>query len=115
MRSIRYMDCLEIMSKMIDTLHVNADKMKEAVKAGFLNATEVADYLVSRGTPFRDAHGIVGQLIIYCEEHGKAIEELTLVEMAKFSNTIGDDIYEYIDYENLLTKGNKGLMKEVLK
>ena len=109
------MDCLEIMSKMIDTLHVNADKMKEAVKAGFLNATEVADYLVSRGTPFRDAHGIVGQLIIYCEEHGKAIEELTLVEMAKFSNTIGDDIYEYIDYENLLTKGNKGLMKEVLK
>ncbi|WP_172371987.1 argininosuccinate lyase [Sporosarcina jiandibaonis] len=109
------MDCLEIMSKMIDTLHVNADKMKEAVKAGFLNATEVADYLVSRGTPFRDAHGIVGQLIIYCEEHGKAIEDLTLVELAKFSNTIGDDIYDYIDYENLLTKGNKGLMKEVLK
>jgi argininosuccinate lyase len=109
------MDCLEIMSKMIDTLHVNADKMKEAVKAGFLNATEVADYLVSRGTPFRDAHGIVGQLIIYCEEHGKTIEDLTLVEMAKFSNTIGDDIYEYIDYENLLTKGNKGLMTEILK
>ena len=61
------MDCLEIMSKMIDTLHVNADNMKAAIKAGFLNATEVADYLVSKGTAFRDAHEIVGKLIIYCE------------------------------------------------
>ena len=81
------MDCLEIMSKMIDTLHVNADNMKAAIKAGFLNATEVADYLVSKGTAFRDAHEIVGKLIIYCEEQEKAIEDLTIEELAKFSDS----------------------------
>lgn len=107
------MDCLEIMSKMIDTLHVNADKMKVAIKAGFLNATEVADYLVSKGTPFRDAHTIVGRLIVYCEEREKAIEDLTIDELAKFSDLIVGDIYDYIDYEKLLLKGNKKLMKQV--
>ena len=109
------MDCLEIMSKMIETLHVNADNMKAAIKAGFLNATEVADYLVSKGTAFRDAHEIVGKLIIYCEEQGKAIEDLTVEELAKFSDQIADDIYDYIDYENIITKGNKILMKQVKK
>ncbi|MFS0574567.1 argininosuccinate lyase [Sporosarcina sp. 179-K 3D1 HS] len=107
------MDCLEIMARMIDTLKVNVDNMKAAIKAGFLNATEVADYLVSKGTAFRDAHEIVGKLIIYCEEQKKAIEELTIEELAKFSEQITGDIYEYIDYENILTKGNKQLMKEV--
>jgi argininosuccinate lyase len=105
------MDCIEIMSKMIETLHVNADNMKAAIKAGFLNATEVADYLVSKGTAFRDAHEIVGKLIIYCEDQKKAIEDLTIVELAKFSNHIADDIYEYIDYENIISKGNKKLMR----
>ncbi|MHA6260188.1 argininosuccinate lyase [Sporosarcina sp. CAU 1771] len=107
------LDCLEIMAKMVDTLHVNEDKMKEAIKAGFLNATEVADYLVSKGIAFRDAHEIVGKLIIYCEEQKKAIEDLTIEELAKFSKHIEGDIYESIDYENIITKGNKKLMKEV--
>ncbi|MFD1928504.1 argininosuccinate lyase [Sporosarcina siberiensis] len=106
------MDCLEIMAKMIETLHVNEDNMKAAIKAGFLNATEVADYLVSKGTAFRDAHGIVGLLIIYCEKENKAIEDLTIDEFAKFSDQIGSDIYPYIDYENIITKGNKGLLKK---
>ncbi|MEH7225662.1 argininosuccinate lyase [Bacillus sp. JJ1566] len=109
------MDCLEIMSKMIDTLHVNADNMKAAIKAGFLNATEVADYLVSKGIAFRDAHEIVGKIIIYCEQYKKGIEDLTLDELAKFSNTISDDIYEYIDYENILNKGNKKLIKQIIE
>ncbi|BAQ12030.1 argininosuccinate lyase [Bacillus sp. OxB-1] len=109
------MDCMEIMARMIDTLEVNADRMKAAIKAGFLNATEVADYLVSKGTAFRDAHEIVGKLIIYCEEQKKAIEDLTIEELAKFSSQITDDIYEYIDYENIITKGNKQLMKQVKK
>lgn len=107
------LDCMEIMSKMIDTLTVNADNMKAAIKAGFLNATEVADYLVSKGTAFRDAHEIVGKIIIHCEKEKKAIEDLTLQELATFSPDIADDIYAYIDYENILTKGNKGLMKEI--
>ncbi|MEH7115653.1 argininosuccinate lyase [Neobacillus niacini] len=107
------MDCLEIMSKMIDTLHVKEENMKAAIKAGFLNATEVADYLVSKGTPFRDAHEIVGKIIIYCEQYKKSIEDLSLDELAKFSSKISDDIYEYIDYENILNKGNKKLIKQI--
>ncbi|PIC67025.1 argininosuccinate lyase [Sporosarcina sp. P16a] len=106
------LDCLEIMSKMIDTLQVHEDHMKAAIKSGFLNATEVADYLVAKGTPFRDAHEIVGKIIIYCEQGNKAIEDLTVGELQKFSDHIEDDIYEYIDYESIILKGNKGLMKE---
>ncbi|KAB2336006.1 argininosuccinate lyase [Cytobacillus depressus] len=109
------LDCLEIMAKMIDTLHVKEENMKAAIKAGFLNATEVADYLVSKGTAFRDAHEIVGKIIIYCEEHKKAIEDLTIEELAKFSGNIADDIYEYIDYENILNKGNKKLIKQITR
>ncbi|ALC89331.1 argininosuccinate lyase [Bacillus sp. FJAT-18017] len=107
------MDCLEIMSKMIDTLQVKEGNMRAAIKAGFLNATEVADYLVGKGTAFRDAHEIVGKIIIYCEQHKKSIEDLTLDELAIFSSSISDDIYEYIDYENILNKGNKKLLKQV--
>ncbi|WP_043931027.1 argininosuccinate lyase [Bacillus sp. EB01] len=107
------MDCLEIMSKMIDTLQVKEDNMRAAIKAGFLNATEVADYLVGKGTAFRDAHEIVGKIIIYCEQHKKSIEDLTVDELANFSTSISDDIYEYIDYENILNKGNKKLLKQV--
>lgn len=109
------MDCLEIMARMIETLHVKQENMKAAIKAGFLNATEVADYLVSKGTAFRDAHEIVGKLIIYCEDQKKAIEDLTIEELSKFSEIITDDIYEYIDYENILNKGNKKLIKQVTR
>ncbi|PID02239.1 argininosuccinate lyase [Sporosarcina sp. P2] len=106
------LDCLEIMSKMIDTLQVNADQMKAAIKGGFLNATEVADYLVAKGMPFRDAHEVVGKIILYCEQENKAIEDLTVGELKKYSDHIDEDIYEYIDYEEIISKGNKGLMKE---
>jgi argininosuccinate lyase len=107
------LDCLNIMAHMIATLHVKEENMKAGMKAGFLNATEVADYLVSKGIPFRDAHEIVGQLILYCEEKGKAIEDLSLEELATFSDSITEEIYDYIDYEKILDKGNKKLMKQV--
>ena len=104
-------DCIDIMSSMIDTMQVNAEQMRSAVKAGFLNATEVADYLVSKGTPFRDAHSIVGRLIIYCEQEKKGIEELTIAELKNFSNSLDDDLYAYIDYDEILNKGTKKFMK----
>lgn len=107
------LNCLEIMAKMIDTLTVHADQMKAAIKAGFLNATEVADYLVAKGIPFRDAHEIVGKIILYCEQQQKAIEDLTINELQQFSEQIADDVYAYIDYENIITKGNKGLMRDL--
>ncbi|WP_281869366.1 argininosuccinate lyase [Brevibacillus parabrevis] len=106
------LSCLAIMSNMIATMKVNHEQMKKAVKAGFLNATEVADYLVSKGVAFRDAHSIVGAIVIYCEDHQKAIEELTLEELQQISPYIGDDLYTFIDYENILNKGIKvGLLR----
>mgnify|MGYP000081546992 FL=1 len=102
---------LQMMDRMIGTLKAKPEAMKQAVKKGFLNATEVADYLVKKGVAFRDAHGIVGEIVIYCEDHGKAIEELTLNELLTFSPVFDQTIYSYIDYDNILQKGIK---KEML-
>ena len=99
--------CLTIMTLVMDTLKVNEETMRRSVRNGFLNATEVADYLVSKGTPFRDAHGIVGRIVLLCEEKQCAIEDLSLEELSAFSDRFDEDIYEYIDYDNILQKGNK--------
>ena len=103
--------CIQIMERMIATLKIKEDNMKKSVKNGFLNATEVADYLVNNKVPFRDAHGIVGQIVIYCEDNNKAIEDLSLEELLKFSNVFKDDIYEFISYDNILKKGIKKNLK----
>lgn len=103
--------CIQIMEGMIGTLKVREDNMKKAVKGGFLNATEVADYLVNKNVPFRDAHSIVGQIVIYCEDHDKAIEELELDELLKFSQVFERDIYDFIDYNNIIEKGIKKNLK----
>ena len=103
--------CLQTMEGMIATLKVREDNMKKAVKGGFLNATEVADYLVNKNVPFRDAHSIVGQIVIYCEDHNKAIEELELDELLKFSQVFEPDIYDFIDYNNIIEKGIKKNLK----
>ena len=71
----------------------------------------MADYLVAHGVPFRDAHGIVGQIVILCEDAGKSIEELTLEELKGFSPVFEEDIFSYIDYDAILQKGIK---KEML-
>ena len=105
------MACLDIMTGVISTLRVQKEKMEASVKQGFLNATEVADYLVSKGVAFRDAHGIVGQIVIRCEDEGCAIEDLKLEDLKSFSDVFDESIYEYIDYRNILNKGNK---KEML-
>ena len=103
--------CLQTMEGMIATLKVREDNMKKAVKGGFLNATEVADYLVNKNIPFRDAHSIVGQIVIYCEDNDKAIEELKLGELLKFSPVFEEDISDFIDYNNIIEKGIKKNLK----
>ena len=85
--------------------------MKKSVRTGFLNATEVADYLVKKGVAFRDAHGIVGRIVIACEDRGKAIEDLTIEELREFDPVFDEEIYEVQDYRNILSKGIK---KEIL-
>ncbi|WP_300282981.1 argininosuccinate lyase [Peptacetobacter sp.] len=99
--------CISIMDKMISTLKINKENMKKAVKHGFLNATEVADYLVDNNVAFRDAHSIVGNIVIYCEDNNKNIEDLSLEELLNFSPVFKEDIYDFIDYENILKKGSK--------
>lgn len=105
------MQCIEIMDRMIATLTAKPEAMKKAVKKGFLNATEVADYLVKKKVAFREAHSIVGQIVIYAEDKNISIEGLTLEEFKKFSPVFDDEIYSYIDYEKILQKGIK---KEML-
>jgi argininosuccinate lyase len=103
--------CIQIMDRMISTLKTKPEAMKLAVKKGFLNATEVADYLVKKGVAFRDAHSIVGQIVIFAEDNNKVIEELSLEELLRFSSVFDEEIYSFIDYGKILEKGIK---KEML-
>jgi argininosuccinate lyase len=103
--------CLRVMGEMLSTIRANKEKMYNAVKKGFLNATEAADYLVGKGVAFRDAHGIIGSIVIYCEEKEKAIEELELEELKLFSSEFEEDIYEFVSYNNTLDRGIKKLLK----
>lgn len=106
------LSCVKVMEGMISSLKVKSENTLKAVKKGFLNATEAADYLVLKGMPFRDAHKIIGQIVLYCEEKDKSIEELNINELEKFSRFFKEDIYLFIDYENTLKKGIK---KEIRK
>lgn len=91
--------CLPIFTKMIETMTVRKNKMYEAVKKGFINATDLADYLVKKGVPFRDSHNIVGRLVAYSIEKGKNLDDLTLDEFRKFSEKIAEDVYTVISPE----------------
>lgn len=102
--------CLIVMERIIGTMKVKNESMRNAVKAGFLNATEVADYLVCNGMAFRDAHKVVGEIILFCEEKGVNIDKLTLDELKQFSSCFTEDIYDFIDYEVSITKGIKNNM-----
>ena len=99
--------CIKIMNEMLGTLKIKKDNMHNAVKRGFLNATEAADYLVNKGMAFRDAHSVIGNIVITCEKKNKAIEEINLDELKSFSDLFEEDVYEFIDYENTLSRGIK--------
>ncbi|WP_445486736.1 argininosuccinate lyase [Niallia sp. 03133] len=98
---------LSLMEKMIRTLQVNQENMRNAVKDGFLNATDLADYLVKNGMAFRDAHDVVGKVVLYCEKNKCTIEDIPLEKIRTFSETIDEGIFDYLDYENSLKKGVK--------
>ncbi len=91
---------LEVMSRMLKNTEFKEEKLKEATEKGFVNATDVADYLVEQDIPFREAHEIVGELVFYCLEEDKKLAELTLEEWQEFSPVFTKDIYEVIDIEN---------------
>ena len=90
------LDCTEMMSKMISTMSFDSDRMMEATGSGFINATDLADYLVVKGIPFREAHAIVGEAVRYCIEKEKRIEDLELKEFKVFSNAIDKDVFDIL-------------------
>ena len=96
--------CLEMMSKLVSTMKVRKDRMLSSVKSGFINATDLADYLVTKGMPFREAHGVVGAAVRYCIENGKDLDSLTLEEFGRFSDLIGEDVYGFIDVKNCVER-----------
>lgn len=96
--------CLPVFSKMLLTMRVKRDNMLRGAKGGFTNATDVADYLVKHGLPFRDAHAVVGKMVAYCIENGKVIDDLSMEEFKKFSDLIEDDIYNEISLETCVNQ-----------
>ncbi len=85
---------LQIFIEMLATLSVKEANMAAAAKTGFLNATDAADYLVTKGLPFRDCHEVIGKLVLYCISKSKAIEDLNLSELQSFSSLFEDDVYD---------------------
>jgi argininosuccinate lyase len=98
--------CLALFTGMISTMKINKAVMRKSAMNGFTNATDAADYLVNHGVPFRDAHGIVGQLVLYCIEKGKSLLDMTLDEYKAISPVFDDDIYQAISLEECVSKRN---------
>ena len=96
--------CIALFTGMIATMKINKNRMEESAKQGFTNATDAADYLVNHGVPFRDAHGIVGRLVLTCIEKGIAMDDLTLAEYRAISPVFEEDIYEAISLKTCVEK-----------
>ncbi len=88
--------CVPVFNGMISTMKINKETMLNGAKGGFANATDVADYLVKKGVPFREAHAIVGRMVLMAEKANKALDDLTLAEMKECSEYIENDIYDAI-------------------
>ena len=114
-------DCITLFTGMIQTMKFRKDRMAKSAMNGFTNATDAADYLVGKGVPFRDAHGIIGRLVLYCIEKDTSIDALILEELRSISDKFDEDIYDAISLktcvEKRLTIGAPGekMMKQVIE
>lgn len=97
---------IELFAGMLSTMKVNKDVMHNSAGKGFTNATDAADYLVNKGVPFRDAHSIIGRLVLICIEKGISMDELELSEYRKISDVFEEDIYEAIALKTCVDKRN---------
>lgn len=96
--------CLALFTGMIRTMKFNKDIMEKSAMLGFTNATDAADYLVKHGVPFRDAHSIIGHLVLTCIEKGKAIDEMSIEELKEISDVFEPDIYDAISLKTCVEK-----------
>ena len=98
--------CLALFTGMLDTMKFSRERMEDSAKLGFTNATDAADYLVKHGVPFRDAHGIVGRLVLYCIEENKPLDALSLEEYRTISPVFEEDVYEAISMKTCVETRN---------
>lgn len=96
--------CLRVAEAMISSMTVNSDRMLRAAQEGFINATDLADYLVGKGIPFRDAYKISGQLVSVCAARGFVLETLPLSEYRALCPAVGEDVYEAVDLKNCVNR-----------
>ncbi len=96
--------CIMLFTGMLDTLKVNKERMEKSAMNGFTNATDAADYLVGKGVPFRDAHSIIGRLVLYCIEKNTSIDALSLPELKSISDKFEEDIYDAVSLKTCVGK-----------
>ena len=113
--------CISLFDGMLATMKFNNKRMEESAKKGFTNATDAADYLVNHGVTFRDAHAIVGQLVLFCIDKGISLDDMTLEEYKAVSPVFEEDIFEKISIKTCVEKRNtkgapgRDAMKEIIK
>lgn len=96
--------CVRLFDGMLSTMTFCKHVMEKSARHGFTNATDAADYLVNHGVPFRDAHGIIGQVVLYCIEKNIAIDDMKLEELQEISPIFGEDIYDAISMDTCVNK-----------
>ncbi|MCW8918231.1 MAG: lyase family protein, partial [Gammaproteobacteria bacterium] len=98
--------CLKVYADMMDQITLKPKQMREAALRGFSTATDLADYVVRNGVPFRDAHEIVGKAVAYGVKHHKDLSEMSLEELQQFSTAIKEDVFEYLTLEGSVAARN---------
>jgi len=99
-----WIDSLDMAALVFEGIKLNKQNAIDAAKGGYSNATELADYLVSKNVPFREAHSIVGRIVLYAISKDKALEDLSVAEFKEYSDVISDDVYPCLQLENILAK-----------
>lgn len=99
-----WIDSLDMAALVFEGIKLNKQNAVDAAKGGYSNATELADYLVSKNVPFREAHSIVGRIVLYAISKDKALEDLSVAEFKEYSEVISDDVYPCLQLENILAK-----------
>ena len=99
-----WIDSLDMAALVFEGIKLNKQNSIDAAKGGYSNATELADYLVSKNVPFREAHSIVGRIVLYAISKDKALEDLSVAEFKEYSDVISDDVYPCLQLENILAK-----------
>jgi argininosuccinate lyase len=109
--------CLEVLCSLLKDISFDAERLKAATGKGFLAATDLADYLVRRGMTFREAHRIVGEMVLYAEEQGRELHELTLNKMKDFTSKVDEHVFEWLDPSLCLERRNipGGTGREMVK